>query len=201
MAVRTSYKLKVGTLSKKLIVKAFAPSHFFVFWPKFFAFMKFWKSIFFAVCAFMAVASTVTYTSCEKDACDDLKCKNGGSCAEGFCRCKTGYEGAVCELKIADRFLGTYVGYNHCRPDPSLIDTVDVIMKSEPNVVEFYRRANPNERYSGTVNGYYVVVDDKIDNGVRTHVTAIVDVKEFTLHVEKFTNIGSSVCDFVGYKK
>jgi len=49
---------------------------------------------------FIGIASSVLYTSCEKDYCTLLKCKNGGSCAEGFCRCKSGYEGTECEKPI-----------------------------------------------------------------------------------------------------
>lgn len=163
--------------------------------------MKFWKSIFLSACAFIAVASTVTYTSCEKDSCNDLKCKNGGSCAEGFCRCKTGYEGAECELKIADRFLGTYVGYNHCNSDPALVDTLDVFLKSEPNVLEFARRSDVSSRYSGVASGYYIVVDDIVSGSDRTHVTAVVDIAEMTVHVEKYQGATrKSVCDFVGYR-
>ena len=163
--------------------------------------MKFLKSIFLSVCAFLAVATTVTYTSCEKDSCDDLKCKNGGSCAEGFCRCKTGYEGAVCEYKIADRFIGSYAGYQLCRPNPSLVDTLDVYMKTEPNIVEFRRRAFGSPAYSGTATGYNIVVDDVPTSNGHVHVsTVITDAKEITIHTETYVNGNSNytVCDFVG---
>ena len=161
--------------------------------------MKFWKSIFLSVAAFLAVASTITYTSCEKDACTELKCRNGGACAEGFCRCKTGYEGAECELKQTDKFLGTYVGYNHCNNDPALVDTVDVVFEAEPNVLRFYRRANAGEQYTGVVSGYNIVVDDVTNGNTRRHVNAIIDVKELTVQVENYSGGNNkSICSFVG---
>ena len=162
--------------------------------------MKFWKSIFLSACAFIAVASTVTYTSCEKDSCNDLKCKNGGSCAEGFCRCKTGYDGAECELKVADRFIGVYKGLNHCNDDPALRDTLNVRMKTEPNVLEFFRRSDSTVRWTGVANGYNIVVEDIVSGNSRTHITVTVDVKEITTHVETYANGKKSICDFVGVR-
>ncbi len=162
--------------------------------------MKFWKSVFLSTAAFVAIASTITYTSCEKDACTELKCRNGGACAEGFCRCKTGYEGAECELKQTDKFLGTYVGFNHCNTDPALVDTVDVIFHTEPNVLRFYRRADAGTVYVGTVSNYNVIVDDAVNGNNRRHVNAIIDGKELTVEVENYTGSNKSVCSFVGVR-
>src|SRR5438046_575325 len=105
--------------------------------------MKFWKHTLLSAVAFIGIATTVLYTACEKDSCTDLKCKNGGACAEGFCRCVTGFEGAECELKIANRFIGTYYGYTHCNSDPSILDTLEVYIKNEPDIVEMYRHYAP----------------------------------------------------------
>ena len=163
--------------------------------------MKFWKSIFLSACSFLAIATTVTYTSCEKDACTQLTCKNGGACAEGFCRCKAGFEGTECELKIANRFIGRYVGVNHCNTDPALIDTVDVYIKVEPNIVEFGRRAAPGTKFQGQTLNNDIIVNDEISGGFRRHVTGIIDGKELTVHVEEYTNgTKKSVCNFVGYR-
>ncbi len=160
--------------------------------------MSFWKSLFLGAAAFLAVATTVTYTACEKDACTDLKCRNGGNCAEGFCRCKTGYEGAECELKQTDKFLGTYVGYNHCNTEPALIDTVNVFFQSEPNVLRFYRRADSLTQYIGVPSSYNIIVDDAVNGNNRRHVNAIIDGKELTVEVENYTGTTKSICSFVG---
>ena len=162
--------------------------------------MKFWKSILLSAAAFIAVTTTITFTACEKDACTELKCRNGGSCAEGFCRCKTGYEGAECELKQSDKFLGSYVGYNHCNNEPALVDTVDVVLQSEPNVLRFYRRSDVLTQYIGTVSDYNILVEDVNDGSNRRHVNAVIDNKELTVQVENYTATTKSVCSFVGVR-
>lgn len=35
--------------------------------------------------------------ACTKDACDDVVCLNGGTCASGVCNCPSGYTGLHCE--------------------------------------------------------------------------------------------------------
>ncbi len=58
--------------------------------------------------------SAITYTSCNKDECKDVVCKNGGTCVAGVCSCPTGYEGTNCETLSRDKFVGTYVGTEIC---------------------------------------------------------------------------------------
>lgn len=164
--------------------------------------MQFWKSTLFTVAAFLGITSTVLYTSCEKDSCTDLRCKNGGSCAEGFCRCTTGFEGAECEIKTAARFLGTYYGYTHCDQDPSLLDTMVIYIRQEPNVLEFYRYGNPTDVITGLPEGQTIVVQQQGSK----YVTVKLDVNnnEINFHVEQPASTqpaGKSVCNFVGYKK
>lgn len=72
--------------------------------------MKFWKHSLLSAVMFLAIATTVTYTSCVHDSCKALMCRNGGTCADEFCRCPTGYEGTQCEIISRNKFLGTYGG-------------------------------------------------------------------------------------------
>jgi hypothetical protein len=72
--------------------------------------MKFWKHSLLAATVFMTIASTVTYTSCKHDSCKALMCRNGGTCADEFCRCPIGYEGTQCEIISRNKFLGYYKG-------------------------------------------------------------------------------------------
>jgi EGF-like domain len=39
-------------------------------------------------------------SSCKKDACDGISCKNGGTCENGECLCPTGYTGADCSQRV-----------------------------------------------------------------------------------------------------
>ncbi|MBN8671717.1 MAG: calcium-binding EGF-like domain-containing protein [Chitinophagales bacterium] len=58
--------------------------------------------------------SAITYTSCNKDECKDVVCKNGGTCAAGVCSCPTGYEGTNCETVSRDKFVGNWSGSDAC---------------------------------------------------------------------------------------
>jgi hypothetical protein len=163
--------------------------------------MKFWKSILLSTSAFLALATTVTYTSCEKDACTELICRNGGSCSEGFCRCKTGFEGTECELKVTDRFIGTYIGYSRCNADPLLVDTVDVYVHAEPNLVTLHRRSDQSD-FRGTATGNSVVIDDFVNGTFRRQMAVVLDVKELDVVIEDYLDgQRKNICEFVGKKK
>lgn len=169
--------------------------------------MKFWKLTLLTVCCFFAISATVLITSCEKDACTELKCKNGSACTEGFCRCQTGYEGAECDIKAATKFLGIYYGYNHCDDLPALLDTADVYLIANPNIVEIRLRKNNNQdKFQGVVDGNTLTVKDTAFGTAIRKVSAIVDHNQLTMLVERNFNANEqpgskSVCTFVGLKK
>ncbi len=85
--------------------------------------MKFWRHSLIATISFLAVSFSVVYTSCSDDACLKLKCRNGGTCADGICKCPTGYEGGQCERKASDRYLGYYDGTTIIDNKPPTIDS------------------------------------------------------------------------------
>lgn len=102
--------------------------------------MKFWKHSLVAAFSFFGVASTVLISSCEQDSCLELNCRNGGTCADGFCRCMDGYEGTECEIVVSDLFLGFYKGNtNFNRNEPQFADSMIVYPVEDPNVIGFYR--------------------------------------------------------------
>ena len=165
--------------------------------------MKFWKHTLLAACCFFTVASIVLVSSCEKDACTELKCKNGSACTDGFCRCPTGYEGAECDFKTINRFIGTYYGYNHCDQVSALLDTLEVYKVAEPNVVGFYLHTNnPGDRFEGTVNNFSVTVPDFQAGEFIRKVQLDLDANNISLFVERdfdASNPGAkSICVFSG---
>lgn len=90
--------------------------------------MKFWRHSLITIFAFFGIASTVLYTSCEQDSCLELKCRNGGTCAEGFCRCLEGYEGTECETPVSYKFLGFYDGVFQYDGLPSFRDSAYIVL-------------------------------------------------------------------------
>ena len=163
--------------------------------------MKFWKHTFITAIAFVGISSSVLYTACEKDSCTELRCKNGGSCAEGFCRCRTGFEGAECEIKSADRFVGRFYGNSRCNGNPNVSDTVDIWIRQEPNLVNIVRRSAFNDTLVGTVSGTTVNIPDIYENNVSRYASAVIDLKKLTLYVEQSGNVAGgvkTVCTFIG---
>ena len=98
--------------------------------------MKTWKLSLITIFSFFALATAITITSCEKDPCNDLECKNGGSCSSGYCQCPAGFEGAECEITAASKFVGVYAGSTRCGQNPNERDTVTIVLLNEPNQVQ-----------------------------------------------------------------
>ena len=86
-------------------------------------YMRFWKPILLTTISFFAIVTTIVYSSCEKNPCNNIDCLNGGSCGHGVCRCPTGYEGPRCESKAAARFVGAYGGFKECDNGAAVIDS------------------------------------------------------------------------------
>ena len=180
--------------------------------------MKFWKHTFVAVAAFLAVGTTVLYTSCEKDGCLELKCLNGGACTDGFCRCPTGYEGPTCGERVVDKFLGRYIGDTRCVQDttefPHFIDTVDIYLRDSATLAIVQRSQVQDTFYGTTVTTdvdlgvairHIIVPDDSSTLNAVTKVTVELDEgkKRLTVYVQNTTDITNNVktdCKFLGFK-
>ena len=93
--------------------------------------MKFWKHSLLAAGIFMTLATAVTYTSCNHDSCKALMCRNGGTCADEFCRCPHGYEGTQCEIISRNKFLGSYEGQTQVNGLPVIRDFATVSRHNE----------------------------------------------------------------------
>jgi len=67
-------------------------------------------------------------TGCNNNECKDVICENGGYCVDGSCHCPDGYDGPGCEIALANRFVGEYVGSMLCdgsRTTETIIITAD----------------------------------------------------------------------------
>jgi len=47
-------------------------------------------------------------TSCHRDKCAGVSCRNGGACSGGQCKCPTGYSGKNCEFSSVDLKNNTF---------------------------------------------------------------------------------------------
>lgn len=171
--------------------------------------MKFWKYTFITVFAFLGITMTVLYSSCVQDSCTELKCQNEGTCADGFCKCPTGYSGAECEIKIMDKFTGTYIGTTDCNQSvygvlPTIFDTVDIYRKAEPlSVMVVRRRHDPwSDTLFGVINDPYIVIDSFAKDNFKRVVNITLNSQGLTLKEEETTIVDTATyhnnCTFFG---
>lgn len=72
--------------------------------------MKSIRNVAFSALLTLGAFGTVFYTSCTKDACKDVVCKNGGTCVNGTCSCPFAFTGTNCETEVRSTFYNTYKG-------------------------------------------------------------------------------------------
>ncbi|RYD51467.1 MAG: hypothetical protein EOP52_10780 [Sphingobacteriales bacterium] len=172
--------------------------------------MKHLKHGLLAMAAVLGVSSTLLVASCEKDSCTSLNCKNGGTCADNFCRCPTGYEGAECEIKTSTKFLGVWPGSSRCNIvndrdslAPTLLDTLTVFMKTEPNRLGIVRYRAPFDTSYGTVKDDVLMFEDSTNGKYRRYQTLMLRPESITLLVVTTSDIDNpntqTNCRFIGY--
>ncbi|MBS1773217.1 MAG: calcium-binding EGF-like domain-containing protein [Bacteroidetes bacterium] len=76
--------------------------------------MKLIRNIALSVMLTIGAFSAVTYMACNKDACKNVVCNNGGTCVNGTCSCPTGFYGATCDSLVRNKFLGSWSGADVC---------------------------------------------------------------------------------------
>jgi hypothetical protein len=72
--------------------------------------MKSIRNVVFSALLTLGAFGTVFYTSCTKDACKDVVCKNGGTCVNGTCSCPYAFNGTNCETEVRSTYYNTYKG-------------------------------------------------------------------------------------------
>lgn len=158
------------------------------------------KIILYTASAFTLTASLLVSSCTPKNSCDTLVCKNGGTCAADFCNCPTGFDGAQCENKITDRYIGTYAGWTRPRNgQPTHRDTVDVYLVKNPMTLSAVMRKYPTVIYTGILQNKNntIAVDDIINGNLKSVVnitikspTAVDSLgsKVLTLNVVDYTD-------------
>lgn len=166
--------------------------------------MKFWKHAAFSALAFVAIAGTVTFTACERDSCLDLTCKFGGTCAEGFCRCRTGYEGTECEILTGEKFVGFYVGNVKCGNNPPLKDTLEIFWVSKPDKLMFVQHSRITDTLYGVANKLTADIPEVSFGDYRRSFNVVAGSNnKLTFNSEEILNLNTgdrNVCQFIGFK-
>lgn len=167
--------------------------------------MKNWKLSLFTAFSFLIISTSVLISSCIDNSCTRLTCLNGGTCSENFCRCPIGFDGAECEFKTVERFLGAFAGTTRCSDYATKIDSVFITFLQEPNVVRITRKLDPGKVYTGTAVDYRIIVDQLVEGNIVTNTNIILnnDSKKLEYFYETYdiTNPNSkNTCNFYGAK-
>ena len=167
--------------------------------------MKYWKYSLITAIAFFGITSTVLFSSCEQDSCLDLNCKNGGSCADGFCRCQTGYEGTECEILAGIKFVGRFIGNVKCDDLPPLVDTIEIWMSAEPNQLTLVQHSRKFDTIKGIASGQYMNVPVFYNGSSRKSVNVLIDARRLAYFIEEVGDTTTlegtkHVCNFIGFK-
>lgn len=165
--------------------------------------MKLWKHALISAFAFFGISTTVLLTSCEQDSCVDLKCRNGGACVEGFCRCPTGYENTECQDQVATKFIGRFIGHLTCQDSAPLVDTVDIWLKQAPNQIYFVQRRSIFDTIAATVDGKDLEIGVTTGDNSRRYTTGNLNGSTLAIFYESTinTNTGEKItCNFRGFK-
>jgi PKD repeat protein len=75
------------------------------------------------------ILSTITLTSCKKDACEGVTCQNGGTCNNGSCNCPDGYEEEFCQTKTQNS-IDLDINLNTTSGNAPLDVTATAVVKS-----------------------------------------------------------------------
>lgn len=165
--------------------------------------MKFWKQSLITAATFFAVSGTVLYSSCEKDTCADLTCKNGGSCAEGKCNCPTGYEGTICEEMSGTKFWGIFVGNHTCPSSSPTKDTVEIWYAQMPNRMKFVEYSRKQDTLTGIASGNTLTFDQITNGSYRFYSNATFLNGKITVYIDEVYDINTGAkktCNFIGFK-
>jgi hypothetical protein len=154
--------------------------------------MKFLKLTLLTTLLFTAFVIIFSNSSCERNACNNVTCFNGGSCNKGICRCELGYEGPQCQTLSTSRYIGGYAGYTECDNGAQTIDSVFITQdtKAINYVYVAFKSILPKSLHgyvSSNESTYSILIpSDSINNGVlkylKVYTVTLQNDKSLSLH-------------------
>lgn len=167
--------------------------------------MKFIKSTLFAALSFVTIASTVLFTSCVQDPCNELNCQNGASCSDGHCICPEGYEGAECDLLTTSKFVGKYEGTLRCDQFPMEFDNIEIRLEQEPNVIRLVMGAGNTSILdmvgkAQTPETHIQTYVEELEATIHAYIRVNGDIIDVYLESISLNTSNRQICKFHGLK-
>lgn len=162
--------------------------------------MKSIRNIAFSALLAVGAFATITYTSCNTDACDDIDCMNGGLCISGTCSCPTGYEGETCQTLSRDKFVGVYSGNETCTIGS---DSYAITLSASSDDLKINYTNLYNQSYSAvcTITGQNTFsFAGTASGGVSFDGTSTLNANTITVNYTINTGTLSNTCTFIGTK-
>jgi hypothetical protein len=146
------------------------------------------KIILSTVSIFILFATGVVFNACTKDPCKKIICRNDGICRDGRCKCTPGFEGVNCELKMFEKFIGTWDGYYRCNGNPAIIITNVVAPGTKPNKIEIYNLFNQNVNILADVDVEKINIPSQTIGNITYSGTGDITGKYVTLFIQQYNN-------------
>jgi hypothetical protein len=163
--------------------------------------MRFWKHTLITAAAFIGISSTVLYSSCVKDSCERLRCKNGAVCNDEICQCPSGFEGTECEHSFYEKYVGTYDGHTKCNEMAPNIDSAVVMRASaapDKIRVRIFAMGVDTNTYVVTVN----TTSGRYENAAKgIKIDVLDEADKITIREERLENGATTSCTFIGTKR
>ena len=119
------------------------------------------KKLMFAFATVLALATTISLSSCAEDPCKNVECGVHGTCNAGTCDCAVGYQkdtNGRCDLEVSQKFIGTFVQKDKAetvQDTAYCTETYDIVIKklgTDPSKIEISNFAGSATKFTATVS-------------------------------------------------
>lgn len=162
--------------------------------------MKSIRNIAFSALLAVGAFTTITYTSCNTDECEDVECFNGGTCIAGSCACPTGYEGTDCTTLTRDKFVGVYNGNETCTIGSDTY-AITLSANSEDLKINYTNVYNQNLSAVCTITSTNTFTfSGSAAGGITYNGTGSLNANTITVDYTVNDGVSTNSCKFIGTK-
>ncbi|MBL7767036.1 MAG: calcium-binding EGF-like domain-containing protein [Chitinophagaceae bacterium] len=164
--------------------------------------MKNLKSILVASFLTVGIFSTTVFTSCDPDPCQDVICNNGGTCTDGTCTCKAGYEGTDCSTLSRTKFIGTYTGNETCTvgTDSYSIQCTTNSDDTKFNIINLYNNSPQLTAIASADGNSFTIPSQTVGAGVTASGSGAITSNSITITYTISDGVSTNTCTYTGTK-
>ena len=137
---------------------------------------------------FFFLSTSIVFNACTKDPCKDLICKNNGVCRDGRCKCAPGFEGVNCEMKVYEKFIGTWQGTYRCNGSLPAIQTSIIAPGTTGSLISIYNIFSQNDAITASVEGDKILIPEQTVKNIMYKGQGYIEGIYITLFVEEKDN-------------